>query len=133
MRIEQSVRRQGDNHLTVYKFTSEEKAKAKLHQVMECVRQHITDHPREAYTIYSDEYFPPLNPARMFRGESCKNMYEINKPRKSMTIDALMDENGFYILINIWDDDEYLPNNWKKMKEMVNGKIVYYSVDDWWP
>ena len=63
IRAEQSVRRRGDNHLTVYKFTSEEKAKVKLHQVMECVRQHIADHPREAYTIYSDEYFPPLNPA----------------------------------------------------------------------
>lgn len=132
MRVEQSVRRRGDNHLTVYKFTSEEKAKTKLHQVMECVRQYIADHPREAYTIYSDEYFPPLNPARMFRGESCRNMYDIDEPRKSMTIDAIMDENGFYILINIWDDDEYLPRNWKHIKEMVNGKIVYCKSDEWW-
>ena len=132
MRAEQSVRRQGDNRLTVYKFTSEEKAKLKLHQVMECVRQYIADHPREAYTIYSDEYFPPLNPARMFRGESCRNMYEIDEPRKSMTIDAIMDENGFYILINIWDDDEYLPMNWKRLKEMVNGKKTYFKSDGWW-
>lgn len=130
MRVEQSIRRRGDNHLTVYKFTSEDKAKAKLHQVMECVRQYIANHPREAYTIYSDEYFPPLNLARMFRGESCRNMYEIDKPRKSMTIDALMDENGFYIFINKWDDDEYLPANWKRLKEMVNGKEVLYG--EWW-
>jgi len=132
MRVEQSVRRQGDNRLTVYKFTSEEKAKVKLHQVMECVRQYIADHPREAYTIFSDEYFPPLNPARMFRGESCRNMYEIDEPRKSMTIDALMDEHGFYILINVWDNDEYLPANWKHLKEMVNGKKTYFKSDDWW-
>ena len=132
MRAEQSVRRQGDNRLTVYKFTSEEKAKLKLHQVMECVRQYIADHPREAYTIFSDEYFPPLNPARMFRGESCRNMYEIDEPRKSMTIDALMDEHGFYILINVWDNDEYLPYNWKHLKEMVNGKKTYFKSDDWW-
>ncbi|MBR4365632.1 MAG: hypothetical protein IKP43_02495 [Bacteroidaceae bacterium] len=132
MRVEQSVRRQGDNRLTVYKFTSEEKAKVKLHQVMECVRQYIADHPREAYTIFSDEYFPPLNPARMFRGESCRNMYEIDEPRKSMTIDALMDEHGFYILINVWDNDEYLPYNWKHLKEMVNGKKTYFKSDDWW-
>ena len=132
MRVEQSVRRQGDNRLTVYKFTSEEKAKVKLHQVMECVRQYIADHPREAYTIYSDEYFPPLNTARMFRGESCRNRYEIDEPRKSMTIDALMDEHGFYILINVWDNDEYLPYNWKHLKEMVNGKKTYFKSDDWW-
>lgn len=132
LRVEQSVRRQGDNRLTVYKFTSEEKAKVKLHQVMECVRRYIADHPREAYTIYSDEYFPPLNTARMFRGESCRNRYEIDEPRKSMTIDALMDEHGFYILINVWDDDEYLPANWKHLKEMVNGKKTYFKSDDWW-
>ena len=132
IRVEQSVRRRGDNHLTVYKFTSEEKAKTILHQVMECVRQYIVDHPREAYTIYSDEYFPPLNLARMFRGESCRNMYESDEPRKSMTIDAIMDEHGFYILINVWDDDEYLPYNWKHLKEMVNGKKTYFKSDDWW-
>ena len=57
-------------------------------------------------------------------------MYEIDKPRKSMTIDALMDENGFYIFINKWDDDEYLPANWKRLKEMVNGKEVLYG--EWW-
>lgn len=132
LRAEKSVRRRGDNHLTVYKFTSEDKAKAKLHQVMECVRQYIADHPREAYTIYSDEYFPPLNPARMFRGESCGNMYENDEPRKSMTIDALMDENGFYIFINVWDDDEYLSLNWKNLHEMVNGKKTYFGSNDRW-
>ena len=68
----------------------------------------------------------------MFRGESCRNTDEIDEPRKSMTIDALMDEHGFYILINVWDDDEYLPNNWKHMKEMVNGKKTYFKSDDWW-
>jgi len=130
LRAEKSVRRRGDNHLTVYKFTSEEKAKAKLHQVMECVRQYITDHPREAYTIYSDEYFPPLNPARMFRGEAYRNMGEIDEPRKSMTIDALMDENGFYIFINKWDDDEYFPFDWKRLKEKVNEKEVLFG--EWW-
>ena len=130
MRIEQSVRRRGDNHLTVYKFTSEEKAKTKLHQVMECVRQYIADHPKEAYTIYSEEYFPPLNPARMFRGESYRNMYEIDEPRKSMTIDAIMDEAGFYILINVWEDDEYLPADWKRLKERVNDKVVLFG--EWW-
>ena len=132
LRAEKSVRRRGDNRLTVYKFTSEEMAKTKLHQVMECVRQYIADHPREAYTICSDEYFPPLNPAKMFRGEAYKNMYGIDEPRKSMTIDAIMDENGFYILINVWDDDEYIPFNWKQMKEMVNGKKRYFVSDDWW-
>jgi hypothetical protein len=50
-----------------------------------------------------------------------------------MTIDAIMDENGFYILINIWDDDEYLPMNWKHMKEMVNGKKTYFKFDESWP
>ena len=130
LRAEKSVRRRGDNHLTVYKFTSEEKAKAKLHQVMECVRQYITDHPREAYTIYSDEYFPPLNPARMFRGEAYRNMGEIDELRKSMTIDALMDENGFYIFINKWDDDEYFPFDWKRLKEKVNEKEVLFG--EWW-
>jgi hypothetical protein len=54
-------------------------------------------------------------------------------PRKSMTIDAIMDENGFYILINIWDDDEYLPMNWKHMKEMVNDKKTYFKFDESWP
>lgn len=132
LRAEQSVRRRGDNHLTVYKFISEEKAKTKLHQAMECVRKYIADHPREAYTIYSDEYFQPLNPARMFRGESCRKINEVDEPHKSMTIDALMDENGFYILINVWDDDEYLPANWKHLKEMVNGKKTYFKSDDWW-
>ena len=99
---------------------------------MECVRQHIVDHPKEAYTICSDEYFPPLNSARMFRGEAYRNMGEIDEPRKSMTIDALMDENGFYIFINVWDDDEYFPFDWKRLKEMVNGKMVYFGFDDWW-
>lgn len=132
LRAEKSVRRRGDNRLTVYKFTSEEMAKTKLHQVMECVRQYIADHPREAYTICSDEYFPPLNPAKMFRGEAYKNMYGIDEPRKSMTIDAIMDENGFYILINVWDDDEYIPFNWKQMKEMVNSKKRYFVSDEWW-
>ena len=46
---------------------------------------------------------------------------------------AIMDENGFYILINIWDDDEYLPMNWKHMKEMVNGKKTYFKFDESWP
>ena len=133
LRVEQSVRRQGDNRLTVYKFTSEEKAKLKLHQVMECVRQHIADHPRQAYTICSDEYFPPLNSEEMFRGEPFKEPFSDNGIRKSITIDTLMDEHGFYILINVWEDDEAFPGDWKRQKEMVNGKIVYYSVNDWWP
>jgi hypothetical protein len=126
-------RSRGDNHLTAYKFTSEERAKTVLHQVMECVRQHIADHPRQAYTICSDEYFPPLNSEEMFRGEPFKEPFSDNGIRKSMTIDTLMDEHGFYILINVWEDDEAFPGDWKRQKEMVNGKIVYYSVNDWWP
>ena len=50
-----------------------------------------------------------------------------------MTIDTLMDEHGFYILINVWDDDEAVAGNWKRLKELVNDKIVYYNVNDWWP
>ena len=49
-----------------------------------------------------------------------------------MTIDTIMDEHGFYILINVWDDDEAFPGEWKRLKEMTNDKKVYYSVDDWW-
>ena len=126
-------RGRGDNYLTVYKFTSEERAKTVLHQVMECVRQHITDHPRQAYTICSDEYFPPLNSEEMFRGEPFKDPYYDNGFRKSMTIDTIMDEAGFYILINVWEDDECFPMEWKTLKEMVNGKKVYYKSNDWWP
>ena len=125
-------RKHGDNHLTVYKFTSEERAKTVLHQLMECVRQHIADHPRQAYTICSDEYFPPLNSEEMFRGEPFKDPYYDKGIRKSMTIDTIMDEHGFYILINVWDDDEAFPGEWKRLKEMTNDKKVYYSVDDWW-
>ena len=126
-------RNRGDNHLTVYKFTSEEKAKTVLHQVMECVRQYIADHPRQAYTVCSDEYFPPLNSVEMFRGEPFKEPFSDNGVRRSMTIDTLMDEAGFYILINVWDDDEAVAGEWKRLKELVNGKKVYFKVDDWWP
>jgi len=79
----------------------------------------------------------------MFRGESCRNMYEIDEPRKSMTIDAIMDENGFYILINVWDDDEYLPFDWKLSKSapttttstgnaaVIIVNICKYAIWDW--
>ena len=125
-------RNRGDNHLTVYKFTSEERANMVLHQVMERVRQYIADHPRQAYTICSNEYFPPLNSVEMFRGEPFKKPFSDNGVRRSISIDTLMDEAGFYILINVWDDDEALLGNWKRLKEMVNGKKVYFKVDEWW-
>ena len=44
-----------------------------------------------------------------------------------MTIDTIMDEAGFYIIINVWEDDECFPMEWKTLKEMVNGKKVYYK------
>ena len=99
---------------------------------MECVRQYIADHPRQAYTVCSDEYFPPLNSVEMFRGEPLKEPFSDNGVRRSMTIDTLMDEAGFYILINVWDDDEAVAGEWKRLKELVNGKKVYFKVDDWW-
>lgn len=122
-----SARKRGDNRLTVYKFTSEDKAKAVLHQLMECARQYVADHPREAYTICSEEYFPPLNRTPMFKGGNYKNTYEKDQLRRSVSIHTLMDKEGFYIFINDWEDDESVPGEWKKLKSMVNGKKVYYS------
>ena len=127
LRCQKSVRARGDNNLTVYKFTSEEKAKTVLHQIMECVRQHVAEHPREAYTIYSDEYFPPQNVETIFKCGTYEYEYNLERPRTSMTIDTTMDEEGFYILINVYEDDEVLPSEWKTLKEMVNGKKVYYK------
>ena len=126
-RSQKTVRRRGDNHLTVYKFTSEEKAKTVLHQIMECVRQYIAEHPREAYTVCSDEYFSPLIFETMFKGGTYEFEYTLDRPRTSMTIDTRMDEEGFYILINVFEDDEVVPSEWKTLKEMVNGKKVYYK------
>ena len=127
LRCQKTKRARGDNNLTVYKFTSEDKAKTVLHQIMECVRQHVAEHPREAYTIYSDEYFPPQNVETMFKGGTYEYEYNLERPRTSMTIDTTMDEEGFYILINVYEDDEVLPSEWKTLKEMVNGKKVYYK------
>ena len=44
-----------------------------------------------------------------------------------MTIDTMMDEEGFYILINVYEDDEVVPGDWKTLKEVINGKKVYYK------
>ena len=126
-RSQKTVRRRGDNNLTVYKFTSEEKAKTVLHQIMECVRQYIAEHPREAYTVCSDEYFPPRIFETMFKGGTHEYEYTLDRPRTSMTIDTMMDEEGFYILVNVFDDDELVPGEWKTLKEMINGKKVYYK------
>ena len=126
-RSQKTVRRRGDNNLTVYKFTSEEKAKTVLHQIMECVRQYIAEHPQEAYTVCSDEYFPPRIFETMFKGGTYEFEYTLDRPRTSMTIDTMMDEEGFYILINVFEDDEVVPGEWKTLKEMVNGKKVYYK------
>ena len=126
-RSQKTVRRRGDNNLTVYKFTSEEKAKTVLHQIMERVRQYIAEHPREAYTVCSDEYFSPLIFETMFKGGTYEYEYNLERPRTSMTIDTMMDEEGFYILINVFEDDEVIPGEWKTLKEMVNGKKVYYK------
>lgn len=126
-RSQKTVRRRGDNNLTVYKFTSEEKAKTVLHQIMECVRQYIAEHPQEAYTVCSDEYFPPRIFETMFKGGTYEFEYTLDRPRTSMTIDTRMDEEGFYILINVFEDDEVVPGEWKTLKEMVNGKKVYYK------
>ena len=126
-RSQKTVRRRGDNNLTVYKFTSEEKAKTVLHQIMERVRQYIAEHPREAYTVCSDEYFPPRIFETMFKGGTYEFEYTLDRPRTSMTIDTMMDEEGFYILINVFEDDEVVPGEWKTLKEMVNGKKVYYK------
>ena len=126
-RSQKTVRRRGDNNLTVYKFTSEEKAKTVLHQIMERVRQYIAEHPREAYTVCSDEYFSPLIFETMFKGGTYEFEYTLDRPRTSMTIDTRMDEEGFYILINVFEDDEVVPSEWKTLKEMVNGKKVYYK------
>jgi hypothetical protein len=30
------------------------------------------------------------------------------------------------------DDDEAVVGEWKRLKELVNGKKVYFKVDDWW-
>ena len=132
MSFAKSARECGDNRLTVYKFTSEEKAKTVLHQLMERVRQYVADHPREAYTLCSEEYFPPLNRTPMFKGGTYKETYEKDQPRRSVSIHTLMDEEGFYIFINDWDDDECVPYDWKRLKEMVNGNKVYYNWDEWW-
>ena len=126
-RSQKTVRRRGDNNLRVYKFTSEEKAKTVLHQIMECVRQYIAEHPQEAYTVCSDEYFPPRIFETMFKGGTYEFEYTLDRPRTSMTIDTMMDEEGFYILINVFEDDEVVPGEWKTLKEMVNGKKVYYK------
>lgn len=126
-RSQKTVRRRGDNNLTVYKFTSEEKAKTVLHQIMERVRQYIAEHPQEAYTVCSDEYFSPLIFETMFKGGTYEYEYTLTRPRTSMTIDTRMDEEGFYILINVFEDDEVVPGEWKTLKEMVNGKKVYYK------
>ena len=127
LRCQKTIRARGDNNLTVYKFTSEDKAKAVLHQIMECVRQHIAEHPREAYTICSDEYFPPRIFETMFKGGTYEYEYNLERPRTSMTIDTMMDEEGFYILINVYEDDEVVPGEWKTLKEVINGKKVYYK------
>jgi hypothetical protein len=127
LRCQKTIRARGDNNLTVYKFTSEDKAKAVLHQIMECARQHIAEHPREAYTICSDEYFPPLTFETMFKGGTYEYEYNLERPRTSMTIDTMMDEEGFYILINVYEDDEVVPGEWKTLKEVINGKKVYYK------
>ena len=94
---------------------------------MECVRQHIAEHPREAYTICSDEYFPPRIFETMFKGGTYEYEYNLERPRTSMTIDTMMDEEGFYILINVYEDDEVVPGDWKTLKEVINGKKVYYK------
>ena len=127
LRCQKTIRGRGDNNLTVYKFTSEEKAKTVLHQIMECARQYIAEHPREAYTVCSDEYFSPLIFETMFKGGTYEYEYTLDRPRTSMTIDTMMDEEGFYILVNVFDDDEVVPSEWKTLKEMINGKRVYYK------
>ena len=126
-RCQKTIRARGDNNLTVYKFTSEDKAKTVLHQIMECVRQYIAEHPREAYTVCSDEYFPPRIFETMFKGGTYEYEYTLDRPRTSMTIDTMMDEEGFYILVNVFDDDEVVPGEWKTLKEMINGKKVHYK------
>ena len=126
-RSQKTVRRRGDNNLTVYKFTSEEKAKTVLHQIMECVRQYIAEHPQEAYTVCSDEYFPPRIFETMFKGGTYEFEYTLDRPRTSMTIDTMMDEEGFYILINVFEDDEVVPGEWKTLKEMVPHSYMAFS------
>ena len=119
----------GENNYTIYKFTNEAKAREVLCRIMECARKHTAENPTESYFMCSDEVFEPFTPFTLFGGYSSygKGMQRSAYANDCVEVQTEMDNNGFYILVNVFKGINCLPNDWKKIKSFINDKVVYYD------
>lgn len=122
----------GESHYTIYKFTSEEKAKAVVIQVLQCVNQVIEEDPTQAFEVVSCASFGTSIPMEIFSAhashQTLKDYHDGKREAvEMMNIKTYMDQDGFFVIVNVYKGDNTFPYEWKKLKSMVNGKLEYYK------
>ncbi|MCQ2258974.1 MAG: hypothetical protein MJZ41_13430 [Bacteroidaceae bacterium] len=96
------------------------------------MNQQIKDDPEQAYVVEFDAYFNTSYAKDIFLGypssQSYQDYYDGKRDVvKKMNIKSFMDTEGFYIIISVNHGDETFPHEWKTLKSMVNGEMVYYK------
>ena len=118
----------GESNYTILKFTSERKAREVLRQITDCARRHIAENPNETYSICSEDVFSPSH-TTVFGGYDHYN--ETSQYSKFATdcveITTEVIKNSFYIFINVFKGENYLPCDFLKIKSFINDKIEYYD------
>lgn len=119
----------GEYNTLVCKFTDEEKAMDALHKIMGCARNHVAEHPKEAFSMLSEDYFEKRGLRFIFHNN------RFSKDDKKLFISTHMDESGFYICITYYLGFYWMGTNgnieridYKSVKEIINGKFTYYNV-----
>lgn len=124
----------GDQNTLVCKFTDEEKAMEVLHKVMNCVRSYVAEHPDEAYTICSEDYYDAA-PDHAYHINSYESTlfdthwdgHDRIKTEKKLQIITHMDLNGFYIIIPYGTQGRWYHSNWRQEKENIHGQMAFYD------
>lgn len=122
----------GDQNTLVCKFTDEEKAMEVLHKVMNCVRSYVAEHPDEAYTIRSEDYYDTAPNDAYISYESTLfdtqwDGHDRIKTEKKIWINTRMDMSGFYLVINYGTQGWWQGLYWKTIKENFPGHRVSYE------
>lgn len=124
----------GDQNTLVCKFTDEAKAMEVLHKVMNCVRSYVAEHPDEAYTILSEDYYDTA-PDHAYHINSYESIlfdtqwdgHDRIKTEKKLQIITHMDLNGFYIIIPYGTQGWWYHSNWRQEKENIQGQMAFYD------